>query len=279
MTGPIPTPGDQFALLAALPDPRIDLGRAALLLAADEYPDLDIDHALRRLDMLAANVAERIDPDAGPVDHADVLCEYLFRQRGFAGDTENYFDPRNSYLNDVLERRVGLPITLSVLAIEVGRRAGLPVRGVGLPGHFVCRYDAPGVELFFDPFHGGRHLTAAECHEIALRAMNGYGFSNRQFLEPVGPRAILTRMLVNLKGIYLHQGDMERTVRTVDRLLHLNPGSAGEHRDRGLLHLGARRWHAALQDLSAYLTLNPEAPDADLVHRRIEGIWETLKRG
>jgi regulator of sirC expression with transglutaminase-like and TPR domain len=182
----------RFVELVSGPEDRIPLDEGALLIAAHAYPHLDVAAQLRRLDALAEEC---------PRPTLEGLCEYLFADAGFAGNAAEYHDPRNSYLNDVLDRRLGIPISLSVLTIEIGRRLGLPLAGVGMPGHFLVRHrgDPP---VLLDPFGGGRHLTEAEAEDL-FRSLGGTGPFPPQFLDPVGPRAILTRMLANLQGIFI----------------------------------------------------------------------------
>jgi regulator of sirC expression with transglutaminase-like and TPR domain len=255
----------------------MDLGLACFLIAACEYPDLDIKGYIRRLDMLSAGVAERMPVGADPLEQVTVINDFLFNQRRFKGNTENYYDPRNSYLNEVLDRRLGIPISLSILYMEVARRLRIPIRGVGLPGHFVVRYDAPKVDLFVDPFNNGRLLTSEDCHELVLRSLGGqHAISFGHFLQPIGTRAVLVRVLTNLKVIYFHQSDAGRVVRVLNQIIQVNPNATDEYKERGLLHLAAQRYRAALVDLTTYLERCPDAPDADLVHHRIDIICATL---
>jgi regulator of sirC expression with transglutaminase-like and TPR domain len=181
----------RFAALVAQPDEEIPLDEAALLIAAHARPELDVATELGRLDELAAGCKEPT---------LDGLTYHLFDELGFRGNTEHYGDPDNSFLDQVVRRRLGIPITLSVVTMEVGRRLDVPLDGVGMPGHFLVRHRAdPGTYL--DPFSGGRRLDAAGCRDI----FTGLGATGWQdaFLEPVGARAILTRMLLNLQGVFL----------------------------------------------------------------------------
>lgn len=269
-------PHKSFAEFAAQPDDRIELARGALMIAADEYPGLGIEAYLKRLDTLAAGVAECMPAKASPRKQVTVINHFLFSQRRFRGNTENYYDPRNSYLNEVIDRRIGIPITLSLIYIEIGRRLGIPIRGVGLPGHFIVKYDRPGHEMFIDPFRRGQILAAEDCHEIVLQAsdrITSYG----HFLEPISNRAILTRMLTNLKLIYIGQSDVARSIRVLDRLIQLNPGAIAEYKERGLLHLSGQCYRAALCDLITYMTnSSPTCPDATLIYEQIDHIITVL---
>lgn len=267
-----------FEELATRADDDIDLARAALLIARDEYPTLDVDAYLQRVDTLAAAVAERMPAKAAPPKQINVLNTFLFVERRFQGNTENYYDPRNSYLNEVLDRRTGIPITLCVLYAEIARRLKLPLRGVNMPGHFIVRYDAPGVDLFVDPFNAGRVLTEEDCHEVILKLAGSSVQSSAAYLAPASHRVILTRMLTNLKVIYMHSNDYPRTLRTLNRLLQLNPHAATEFKERGLVYAAGRQYHAALCDLITYLTNAPHAPDAPHIQEQIEQILTEIQR-
>lgn len=267
-----------FAELAALPDPAIPLAHAALLLAADEYPGLDVDPYLRRIDVLAAEAAPAVRAAADPADAMRALCGQLFVRARFAGNTDNYYDPRNSYLNDVLDRRLGIPITLSVLAIEVGARAGLPVRGVGLPGHFVVCHGDGSDGVFADPFHRGRLLTADDCHDLVQHLFHGRMSFCSEWLRPVGNRQILLRMLSNLRGIHAQAGDDARCARVLTRQIQLAPDAAETYRDRGLVLARMGSLRAALCDLTTYLERNPGAPDSNVIHHQIDLVVGRISR-
>ncbi|CAN5171380.1 SirB1 family protein [soil metagenome] len=188
---------ERFARLLSLPEPEVRLDEASLLLAAHAYPGLDVSAELQRLDALA---------DRCYAPTLDALVQHLFVDEGFAGNKSEYFDPRNSFLNDVVERRLGIPITLGVLAMEVGRRIGVPLWGVSMPGRFLLR-DKVDQDLFLDPFARGAPLDSAGC-EAAFRAMHGAETQfDPTFLEPAGAYSILARMLANLKAIFLARRD------------------------------------------------------------------------
>lgn len=229
-------PRARFAALAHAPEGEIRLAEAALWIAADEYPGLDVAARLRRLDAVGRAVAPRIRPAMDADEAAAALGRFLFVEEGFRGNRDDYYDPRNSFLNDVLERRLGIPITLSVVLIEVAARAGVTVRGVGLPGHFVVRLERAGVERLLDPFNGGAPLTDIDCHALMRRV---YGEDVRwdpAHLRSVTTREVVVRMLANLKGIYTKQGDWARALPIVERILAVQPDAVGELRDRGGIH-------------------------------------------
>ena len=250
-------------MICSRPEPEWDLAEAALLVAAAEYPDLDPRQSLAILDDLGSRAAERMrTPD--PRHRALTLAEFLHEEEGFDGDREEYEDPRNSYLNDVLARRKGLPILLSLVYCEVGRRAGVPLIGVGLPGHFIVKVGGPP-EMLLDPFNGGLVLTVEDC---AVRIRELYGDTlhfTPEMLEPATPRGMLTRIIRNLKGVYATLHDAERTWRMTDLILCASPDDVEEIRDRGLLALKTGRHGLSVDDLEHYLAIRSTADDRDAV--------------
>jgi regulator of sirC expression with transglutaminase-like and TPR domain len=268
-----------FAQLVKLPDPAIPLAHAALLLASDEYPGLDVDAYLRRLEALAAHAPDDVH-DSDPEKSLLALGQYLFVRSKFAGNTDNYYDPRNSYLNDVLDRRLGIPITLSVIMIDVAARLNIPVRGVGLPGHFVVRHTVADPPLFADPFHHGHLLSALDCHEFAAEIFNDQVRMSPEVLEPVGNLHILQRMLVNLKVIYAQSSDHPRTARVITRIIQTQQHSPHPalFRERGISLMQMNQMRAALCDLTHYLELAPDATDSDVVQRQIELLLGQLQQ-
>lgn len=280
---------DAFANEVSRPDREIDLARAALVMGAFEYPDLAVGLYLKRLDDLAAAARPALSTADLP---ALALANYLFKRLGFAGNRDDYLDPRNSFLNQVLDRRLGIPITLSLLYIEVARRIGIDAEGVGLPGHFIVRTrlepehtpasddetDDPDAVIYLDPFHGGALMDEADCAE-RVRAITGGKLSfNQAFLSPVGARYILNRMLNNLKNAYAGRQDLERALRVVERLLVLNPNDPEETRNLGLLHAGLGHTRQALTALMRYLELRPQAPDAATIRGYIVALSGRLAR-
>jgi regulator of sirC expression with transglutaminase-like and TPR domain len=258
----------RFLTVARLPDDEIDLARDTLALATVEYPGLDASQELAALDSMASVVRRRLGGGPEPLAAANTLSEYLFDELGFGGNREDYYDPRNSYLNEVLRRRVGIPITLSLLYIEVGKRAGLPFVGVGMPGHFLVRH-RDVTDLFVDPFHGGILLSKTECRE-RLRQVTGPDAPwDDGYLAPVGNRDYLARMVRNLKGAYARTSDFERALRMTEWLMAFDPSAAAEVRDRGLMLYRLGRPGDALHDLRSYLDRAPGARDAGPVRRLV----------
>jgi len=264
----------QFTQEVAQPEGQINLARAALLMAWEEYPDLDVDEYLSALDTMADEVAERLEPERYPLKIIRTLNRYLFDDLGFSGNAKEYYDPRNSYLNQVIERRTGIPITLSLVYVEVAQRIGFPMAGVGMPGHFLIRPVVDEMEMFVDPFHRGDVLFPEDCRE-RLSQIYGRPMELRpEFLQTVSPSQLLVRMLTNLKMIYLKQGDLGRTLAAVERILLVAPDALGERRDRGLIYYEQGRWDDAMNDLEFYLQQVPVGEDQIAVRRILEIMYE-----
>jgi regulator of sirC expression with transglutaminase-like and TPR domain len=257
-----------FANLALLPDDRIDVLTGALLIAKDQYPSLDITHERQRIEEIAEPLGRLEDLDAA--DQASLLAERLFGDCGFRGNADDYYDPRNSYLNCVLDRRLGIPITLSLVYTEVARRAGVPASGVGFPGHFLVRIETDsGEPLMIDPFGSGRVVGRGTLESLLERGPVNRKTS-RALLATANPRTTLARMLGNLKGVYAARGELSRLLVVTSRLLELCPDSATDVRDRGLVAMRLGSPRVAEADLARYLTLEPEASDVAEI-RRIVG--------
>ncbi len=254
----------------------VELDRAALELATIEYPSLDIQPFLELLDSHAAELAGRLHPGIVGADFLLATNHYLFEELGFAGNTKDYYDPRNSCLNDVLTERVGIPITLSVVYIEIARRLGRPMRGVGLPSHFIVRYDDGAFSTFLDPFHGGRLLTTADCFAL-VREVSGTEMEfDARLLDPVGTRQILYRMINNLVNAYQARGAHAKSIQLLDLLVQANPDNAGLYRQRGIIHLQSERMSAARADLHSYLDLVPDAADRPQIEEQLRAIQRWL---
>jgi regulator of sirC expression with transglutaminase-like and TPR domain len=248
-------------LLAREPESHLDLAELALLVARDEYADLDIEASLSELDAMAHEAKAHMR--GGLKARVDGLCRYLFHEMGFRGNTQEYYDARNSYFNQVLERRTGIPISLSAVAIAVGNRAGLEVVGVGLPGHFIVKAVAEGREILFDPFHGGRLLSVGDCQHLVYQVTGQTVDATPMILAAVPVGVILVRMLNNLKGIYLRDDDFPRAIRVIERLRQIRPSEPLYQRDLGVCLLRTEQPGKAIDHLAAYLTGYPEANDAD----------------
>lgn len=263
----------ELVAIAQSPKEEIDLDRSALVLSAAEYPGLDIAREIAALDSLAAGAALRLGDQRDPLSCLNTLSEYIFDELGFRGNEEDYYDPRNSYLNEVLSRRVGIPITLSLVYIETGRRLGVPLLGVGMPGHFMVRHRDVD-DLFVDPFNGGILLTEAECAERVRQATWAEVAWDRRYLAPIGNREFIARMVRNLKGAYMERQDHARALRMIDWLLAAQPEAAQERRDRGIVSYRLGNYSEALDDLRTYLASPSPVGDAEAVRgliARIEG--------
>jgi regulator of sirC expression with transglutaminase-like and TPR domain len=252
-----------LAQLATDATAPLDVAELALCLARDEYANLDVEAYLSELTGMAHEAKSYV---RGSLEaRVFGLCRYLFHEMGFRGNVQDYYDPRNSYLNEVLDRRTGLPITLSVVAMAIGRRVGLPIAGIGLPGHFVVLASANGQEVLFDPFHGGRQLTPTDCENL-VQQVTGMPFqATPEQLRPVPLRMLVIRLLTNLKGVYLQQQDFVRAARVMERLQQLSPHDAVGRRDLGVSLIHAGQPGRAIDHLSAYLTASPNSTDADTV--------------
>jgi regulator of sirC expression with transglutaminase-like and TPR domain len=253
-----PEPRSRFAALASRPDDEIDLGEGALLIAAETYPGLDVDGYLARLDALAQGARAAVEGACSGAERVERLNRFLFVEEGFEGNVDDYGDPRNSFLNEVLDRRTGIPITLSVVYIEVARRLGLPVRGVGFPGHFLAKYEGEE-QIVIDPFFG-KVLSEADCAERLREFVRDEIEFDPSLLESASPREILARMLRNLKRRHVEEGDFESALSCCERILLLTPGAMRELRDRGLLYQQLECFRAALSDLERYVELAPDDP-------------------
>ena len=248
-----------------------DLAEAAFWVAAEEYPSLDVNHGLERIRLIAAEGARLVYDLSNPFARLDGIATYLFQEMGFRGNEDEYNDPRNSFLNEVLDRRLGIPLTLAVLLMEVARAAGFEARGVGLPGHFISRLTFEGRTILVDAYHGGRVVTEEDCLDLVKRTTGRPSLYRRDLLQGVDERGTLARMLLNLKHLYLKREDYGRALSMVERLLLIAPNDSSEIRDRGFLNAHLGRPGAAVADLECYLTIAPDAPDVDSVRGRV--LW------
>jgi regulator of sirC expression with transglutaminase-like and TPR domain len=265
----------RLVALADATDPRA-LGEAALWIAAEAYPGLDVGRWLGRLEALGRAAAERVTPELDVERAAAAVARLLFEEEGLRGNADDYYDPRNSFLNHVLERRLGIPITLSVVYLAVAGSAGLHAEGVGLPGHFVVRAVRAGRARLLDPFHGGAFLDEAACAALVARMRPDAGAFDPRWLAPVGTRQVLVRMLANLKAVHAARGEWRAALAAVERILLLVPDAAEELRDRGTIHATLGHGPAALRDWTAYLERAPGAADAGPVRERVRALRRAL---
>lgn len=259
---------ERFAQLVSGSEEDLNLAEAALLIAQEEQPELDIPAYLDRLDELAATIRARLPELPSFSDIIQGLNTLLFREEGLAGNQTDFGDPRNSFLNEVLDRKLGIPITLSLVYLEVGQRLGVPLVGVGFPGHFLVKYEDSQGETVLDPFMGGTILTQEQLEE-KLRTM--YGPQNpfmsqiSKLLAPADKRDILIRMLRNLKQIYMQKEDTDRALSVMERILLIAPDHPIEVRDRGAIHHRMGHQQLAVRDFQRYLQLAPKAEDAKTI--------------
>lgn len=250
-----------LALLSKEPEAPLDLAELAFSLAQDEYPSLDVEAALAELNALAHDARSLIRGDFA--SQVSGLCRFLFHELGLHGNVREYYDPRNSYLNQVLERRTGLPISLSAVTMAIGARVGINVVGVGLPGHFIVKAVSNGDEILLDPFHGGRVLTWEDCENLVLQVTGAEFQATRARLEAIPLGLMIQRMLNNLKAVYLKAEDMQRAIRVMERLRQLCPEDTSQWRDLGAANLHIGECGKAVDHLEDYLTAAPEAADAE----------------
>ena len=270
-------PRDCFAELARAPDERIDLDQAALLIAAEEYPSLDVGAYLERLDRLAEGVAAQLGAAGSDRERVGILNRRLFVEHGFRGNRDDYYDPRNSYLNDVLDRKTGIPLTLSLVYMEVARRLGLAVCGIGFPGHFLVKCVGEE-EVVVDPFFG-RSLTGRDCEERLREVLGADAVLDPQVhLRAVTPREILVRLLANLKHIRIRSGDFGRALACCERILLLVPDTPVELRDRGLVYEQLECFGAATADLERFLDLAPDDESSAAVAEKLAQLRSKLRR-
>jgi regulator of sirC expression with transglutaminase-like and TPR domain len=264
----------EFRELVGLREDALDLGLGALLIARVEHPTLSLSHSLLRLDQLAT--ASGVARVQDPLNALHRLREFLFEEEGFRGNADEYYDPRNSCLNDVLDRRLGIPITLSLVVMEVGRRVGLDVVGVGLPGHFVVRAQVGTEPVLLDPFDGGAVLTHERAASLVARALGRQVPLTEAHFAPCGKRQVLTRMLMNLRGIYCRRAEWDKALAIFDRLLVLDDQCAPHVRDRGTVLAKLGHLHRAASDWERYLTVRPEADDAEKVRQQLRKVRQRL---
>lgn len=259
-----------WTLFGNVRDEEIPLFQSALLIARDEYPDLDTQYYDDLCESWRGSIAPQVERATSPIAALQALNRFLFEELGFSGNNDDYYDPRNSYINDVFERRLGIPISLAVMQMEVARRLGLGLEGVAFPGHFLVRMPVQGGVMVLDPYQGGRSLDVDELRQRAQPHMEQEDLGDQQLLkllDPASHRAILTRMLRNLRSVYMEKDDLERALRCADRLLTVDADLAMEYRERAKLYQALGYNKGVVADLTRYLKLAPNADDAQGVHQ------------
>jgi regulator of sirC expression with transglutaminase-like and TPR domain len=258
-------------LAGARPD-EVSLAEGALLIAAEEYEDLDVSGYMERIDAMGAVLRQRLREDISTSDALVALNRYIFEELGFSGNADDYYDPRNSYLNDVIERRLGIPITLSVLYIEIGRRIGLPLQAVSFPSHFLVTCALRDGTVVLDPFARGASLGIEDLQERLRPLVKDLELDERMLktlLAPAAPRDVFARMLRNLRGIHEDKGDNLKALAASSRILTLLPDAADEYRHRAELYEKLECFRAALSDWKSYLRYEPQPRDAEHAKARV----------
>lgn len=258
-------------------DERIDLALAALLIAREEYPKLQVDRYLHMLDEMGKAIHKVAKAKHSDYDVIGLVNQFLFELMRFRGNVENYYDPKNSYLNEVLERKVGIPITLSIIYMELCRRIGFSVEGVGMPGHFLLRKEVGDRVVFIDPFSKGELLTESDCRRRFDSIYQGKFSFDGSFLKPVDKKHILLRMLANLKAIYLATEQFSKALSLVDKMILIDPQNPDYIRDKGQIHYKMGQFSPALENLQTYLRLHPFAEDRQTVTEQVVAL-QTLVR-
>jgi len=271
-----------FERIVAGADAEINLAEAALLIARSEYRGLDVDHYLGRLDRMAAGIARQL-PERCPVPQMlGHMNHYLFNEQGYTGNLHNFLDPRNSFLNDVLERKLGIPISLSLVYMEVGRRLGLTIYGVSFPGHFLVKLPAEDGDIVIDPFAGGLSLDDSDLERRLQHVHSAHGErldkSLPELLQAASNKSILTRMLRNLKSIYANSGDRLRMLRILNYLLAVLPDDVRELQARGELYEQMQCYRAAADDLERACLLSLNAAECEALTARCQSLRRRSQR-
>lgn len=263
----IDSPRARFAAAVQRADGEIDLAEAALLIAAEAYPQLDIDRYVATLDALADGARARLRGGQSDEERVRLLIDYLANEQRFVGNQDDYYDRRNSFLNEVLDRRTGIPITLALVYIEVARRAGIPVDGIGFPGHFLAKYSG-SAEIIFDPYFG-QILSEDQCARRLRAVLGDETRFDRGYLRAATAREILVRMLRNLKQVFLQAREYEPALSCSERILLVEPELPPELRDRGLLYHQLECYSAAQADLERFLVLAPNDDSVEVVREKL----------
>lgn len=262
-------------------DDSIPLFEAALAIAQDVEPQLDLTATQAEVDILAARLQRRLAPDASSIQKLRLLNHFFYRELGFAGNVNNYYDPDNSYLHRVLSTRRGIPISLAVLFMELAQQIDLNVTGISFPGHFLMKLSVQSGEIVLDPFNGAS-LSREELEERLEPYFEQQSYPGTTplsyYLHEAHPREILVRMLRNLKAVFLENMRWQRVLSVQQRLLILLPDEITERRDRGLAYANLECPQAALLDLEAYLMERPYAPDAELLRSKLPELREATRR-
>ncbi len=264
---------EYFRNLVAQPDHKISLAEAALQIALDEYPELDISHYKNLLKGWSASMNAKYSRKRIR-NQLEEINQWLFSEMNFTGNIQNYYDPRNSFLNDVMDRRTGIPITLSVIYLEMAWALGMSAAGVGFPGHFLVRVMDDAKPVYIDPFHQGNIMTAEECVEFLNEITEGELEFDQKFLSAVNKKEIIVRMLRNLKRIYIEMSNHSKLINILDHLVVITAGEAEEIRDRGIIYYQMKAFKNALHDFETFLSIAPDSEDAEVIQQYLQVLQE-----
>lgn len=268
----------QFSHLASLPDDQLDLIHGMLLISRFEYPRLNESYYDSMINTMSTRLKQRISGKSDPQIHIEELNRVFVEEEKFCGNTEDYYNPENSYLSRVLDRRTGIPITLSVVYMEIGRRAGLDIHGVGLPGHFITVLIHPPHRFYLDPFNKGAILTEWECRQKIILSHGHRNAYDPGILVPVNSKSILERTLRNLKSIYFNMNQGIKAFQMIQWILELNRDASTELKDRAMIYENIGDPRRAIKDLERYIRLNPSAEDVDAIRQKIQTLSSQASR-
>lgn len=261
-----------FARLVKRPEAKFDLARAALLIAAEANPNVDVDGEIHTLESWASQLRAQLDPSWNNLQKLARLRNFIYEELRFRGDHRDYYSPSNSLLNEVMGRRLGVPLTLSIIFMELGWRVGMPLEGVGFPGHFLVRLAGEPLDLLLDPYERGTSVHEEDCRRMLHDLSDGKLELSDGHLASISKREMIVRLLMNLKGAYLRADDDVNALAAVDRLLLLKPDDLDEVRDRGLLLYRLQRYVPALEALLRYLDEGPDAPDREAMEEHARNL-------
>src|SRR5947207_13249873 len=261
-----------FERLVKRPEAKLDLARAALLIAAEADPNVDVDGEIHTLESWASTLRSQLDPSWNNLQKLARLRNFLYEELRFRGDRRDYYSPSNSLLNQVMGRRLGVPLTLSIIFMELGWRVGMPLEGVGFPGHFLVRLAGEPLALLLDPYERGTSVHEEDCRRMLHDLSDGKLELSDQYLASISKRDMIVRLLMNLKGAYLRANEDQNALAAVDRLLLLRPDDLDEVRDRGLLLYRLQRYAPALEALLRYLDKCPDAADREAMEEHARNL-------
>ena len=267
---------DNFAQEISRSDESINLAQASLYCAQAEYPELEVAKYLERLDLMAQDIAVKLPSQHYPLQIIKTINDHLYNNLEFRGNNQDYYDPKNSFLNDVIDRRRGIPLTLSIIYLEIAKRLDFPMLGIGMPGHFIIRPDFDDVGIFVDAFNQGEILFKEDCQAKLEQLYQQPVKLEPQFLAPVNNKQILARLLTNLKQIYLHRRQYNKVLAIISGLLTLLPNNPNELRDRGLLYYELKLWQEASQDLQAYLKIAAYGDEYQMIQMILNKIEDSI---